>query len=225
MPAGAAADFDSLWQRDLHWLDEPNRRGNGTSRVGLADTSAWPELGITGRVYVKCQKAFFCRPAWNAFRRTPTLRREVRFIAQAGALGVNVPEVVLYREASDDRALLVLREIDGVVDLENSLLSLGAEERRDLFENIGKTLAKLHSARLMHGAVYPKHVLVEVGSRRVWLIDLEKTRRVVFRASAAIRDIARLVRHAPFMTDADLDALVSAYDAHAFPGLLQRLRR
>jgi hypothetical protein len=77
----------------------------------------------------------------------------------------------------------------------------------------------------MHGAVYPKHVLVEVGSRRVWLIDLEKTRRVAFRASAAIRDIARLVRHAPFMTDADLEALVSAYDGHAFPNLLQRLKR
>ena len=225
LPARSAADFDSLWRRDLHWLDEPNRRGKGTSRVGLADAGAWPELGTTGRVYVKRQQAFFCRPAWNAFRRTPTLRREARFIAQARVLGVNVPEVVLYQEGSDDRALLVLREIDGAVDLEQSLLSLDMRERLDLFKNIGKTLAKLHSARIMHGAVYPKHVLVEVGSPRVWLIDLEKARRVPFRSSAATRDIARLVRHAPFMTDADLDALVSAYDARAFPGLLERLKR
>ena len=145
--------------------------------------------------------------------------------SQARALGVNVPDVVLYQEGSDDRALLVLREIDGAVDLEKSLLSLDARERRELFENIGKMLAKLHSARLLHGAVYPKHVLVEVGSRRVWLIDLEKTRRVQFRSSAATRDIARLVRHAPFMTDTDLQELVSAYDDRAFPRLLERLKR
>jgi len=223
--ARSAADFDSLWVRDLRWLDEPNRRGNGTSRVGVADTSTWPELGISGRVYVKRQQAFFCRPAWNAFRRTPTLRRETRFIARARALGVNVPDVVLYQEGSDDRAILVLREIDGAVDLEKSLLSLDAIDRCELFKNIGKTLAKLHSARLVHGAVYPKHVLVEVCSCRVWLIDLEKTRCVLSRSSAATRDIARLVRHAPFMTDPDLEALVSGYDARAFPRLLERLKR
>ena len=144
-----------------------------TSRIAAATERAGSVLRTpapgrswrtTGRVYVKRQRAFFCRPAWNAFRRTPTLRREARFISQARALGVNVPDVVLYQEGSDDRALLVLREIDGAVDLEKSLLSLDARERRELFENIGKMLAKLHSARLLHGAVYPKHVLVEVGS-------------------------------------------------------------
>ena len=94
-----------------------------------------------------------------------------------------------------------------------------------MFKNIGKMLAKLHSARIMHGAVYPKHVLVEADGSRVWLIDFEKARHVASRSFAARRDIARLVRHAPFMTDEDLEALVSAYDQRAFPGLLQRLKR
>ena len=94
-------------------LDEANRRGDGTSTVGVADADRWPDLDVTGRVYVKRQQAFFCRPPWNAFRRTPTLRREVRYIEAARALGVNVPDVALYREGSKDRALLVLREIEG----------------------------------------------------------------------------------------------------------------
>ena len=87
-----------------------------------------------------------------------------------------------------------------------------------MFKNIGKMLAKLHSARIMHGAVYPKHVLVEADGSRVWLIDFEKARRRRSRSFAATRDIARLVRHAPFMTDADLEALVSAYDSARIPG-------
>ena len=191
-------------RRDLHWLDEPNRRGKGTSRVGLADAGAWPELGTTGRVYVKRQQAFFCRPAWNAFRRTPTLRREARFIAQARALGVNVPEVVLYQEGSDDRALLVLREIDGAVDLEQSLLSLDMRERLDLFENIGKTLAKLHTARIMHGAVYPKHVLVEVGSPPGLADRFREGAPGTVQILGGNARHCSPVRHSPFMTDADL---------------------
>ena len=195
-----ASHFDALWNRDVRIIDEANRRGDGTSTVGVADSGGWSDLDAAGRVYVKRQQAFFCRPPWNAFRRTPTLRRELRFLEAARALGVNVPGVALYREGSNDRALLVL------------------------FKNVGKTLAKLHSRRIMHGAVYPKHVLVEASTARVWMIDFEKSRRVASRSRAATRDIARLLRHAPFMTDADLEALVSAYDVRVFPDLLRRLK-
>ena len=206
-------------------IDEANRRGDGTSTVGVADPGGWPDLDVAGRVYVKRQQAFFCRPPWNAFRRTPTLRRELRFLEAARALGVNVPDVALYREGSNDRALLVLREIEGALDLEKGVASLDPTDRNELFKNVGKTLAKLHSRRIMHGAVYPKHVLVEASTARVWMIDFEKSRRVASPSRAATRDIARLLRHAPFMTDADLEALVSAYDVRVFPDLLRRLKR
>jgi tRNA A-37 threonylcarbamoyl transferase component Bud32 len=220
----AALPFDDLWVRNVHAVDQPNLRGSGTSTVGIVEAGEWPELGSTGRAYVKRQQAFFCRPPWNAFRRTPTLRRELRYIDAARALGVSVPDVAYYAEAPNDRALLVVREIEGVVELGESVASLDTGLRRDLFENLGKMLVKLHAARIMHGAIYPKHVLVEPGSSRVWLIDFEKARRVVSRSFAASRDIARLVRHARFMTDADLEALTSVYNGRAFPDLLQRLK-
>ena len=220
----SAADFEALWNREVYVIDEANRRGDGTSAVGVADSGNWPDLGTAGRVYVKRQQAFFCRPPWNGFRRTPTLRRELRFIEAARALGVRVPDVALYREGSNDRALLVLQEIEGALDLDKSVASLDEVEREELFKNVGKTLARLHSGQIMHGAIYPKHLLVEGTTSRVWMIDFEKARRVAFRSRAATRDIARLVRHAPFMTGDDLEALVSAYDARVFPDLLRRLR-
>ncbi len=219
-----ALQFDDLWSRDLHTFEEPNRRGSGMSTVGIVEPGEWPELGSTGRAYVKRQQAFFCRPPWNAFRRTPTLRRELRYLDAARALGVSVPDVAYYAEAPNDRALLVVRAIEGVVELGERVALLDVPARRDVFESVGKMLVKLHSARIMHGAIYPKHVLVEAGSSRVWLIDFEKARRVVSRSSAAGRDIARLVRHAPFMTGIDLEALTAAYDRRAFPGLLERLK-
>jgi tRNA A-37 threonylcarbamoyl transferase component Bud32 len=219
-----ALQFDDLWNRDLHTFDEPNRRGSGMSTVGIVEAGEWPELGSTGRAYVKRQQAFFCRPPWNAFRRTPTLRRELRYVDAARVLGVSVPDIAYYGEAPNDRALLVVREIEGVVELGESVAPLDTASRHAVFENVGKMLVKLHTARIMHGAIYPKHVLVEAGSSRVWLIDFEKARRVASRLSAASRDIARLIRHAPFMTDADLEALTSVYNRRAFPDLLQRLK-
>ncbi len=59
--------------------------------------------------------------------------------------------------------------------------------------------------RILHGAVYPKHVLVEASApHRVWLIDFEKARRVVSATRAAASDLDRLLRHAPFLTTADI---------------------
>ena len=220
----SAFDFDALWNRDVQLLDEPNRRAGGTSSVGVADARSWPEVGVEGRVFVKRQQAFYCRPAWNGFRRTPTLRREVRFISKARALGVNVPDIVCYMEDSD-RALLVLHQIDRACELERAVVTLGASERAEVFKNIGKTLTKMHSARILHGAIYPKHVFVEADAPwRIWLIDFEKARHVASRLRAAERDVARLMRHATFMTSADLEALVSGYDAREFPRLWDRLK-
>lgn len=218
-------DFESIWSEEIVQLDPPNRRGKGTSCVGIVEAGEWPEFGPHLRLYVKRQQAFFCRPAWNAFRSTPTLRREVRYLQRARVLGVSVPTIVRYEESSNDRAVLILEAVTGVTDLEQATEGTAESKRSMIYENVGKTLAKLHCARVLHGAVYPKHVLIETAAaHRVWLIDFEKARNVPSRITAARRDIARLLRHAPFMTDGDLAALTSAYDEHVFPRLLDRLK-
>lgn len=221
----AGVDFESIWNKKIVQLDPPNRRGNGTSCVGVVEAGQWPELDPHGRLYVKRQRAFLCRPAWNAFRSTPTLRREVRYLEYARSLGVSVPTVVRYEEGSGGRAVLILEALTAVTDLEQATEGATDSKRAAIYENLGKTLVKLHFARVLHGAVYPKHVLVEAAvPHRIWLIDFEKARRVASRTAAARRDISRLVRHAPFMTDGDLAALTSAYQERAFPRLLDRLK-
>ena len=222
--AASSFDFESIWSREIVPIEPPNRRGLGTSSVGVVGAGAWPELGVRGRLYVKRQQAFFCRPAWNAFRRTPTLRREMRFIERTRSLGISVPTVVHYEEGSADRALLILEEVTGVADLQRATEGALPRDRREIFENVGEMLAKLHSARILHGAVYPKHLLVETAApHRIWLIDFEKARRAPSRSRAAERDLERLLRRAPFMTDADVDVLLSAYEGRLFPLLQRRL--
>ena len=154
-----ALNFDALWHCNARLLDEPNHRGGGISTVGVADTAQWPEFATNAHLFIKRQQAFFCRPAWNAFRRTPTLRREVRFIERARAVGVAVPRVVHYAESSADRALLLLEEIDATVDLERALAAATESDRAAILRNVSAMLARLHGARILHGAVYPKHVL------------------------------------------------------------------
>jgi hypothetical protein len=224
--SGDAVDFESIWNRQVIVLDPPNRRGAGTSSAGIVEAGEWPELGPHGRLYVKRQQAFFCRPGWNAFRSTPTLRREVRYLERARGLGVSVPTVVRYAEGSGGRAVLLLAEIPGVTNLQQAIEGAADPARALIFENTGKMLVKLHCARVLHGAVYPKHVLVETAApHRVWLIDFEKARDVVSRFRAAERDLDRLFRHSPFMTDADIVSLLSAYDARCFERLCKRFER
>ena len=224
--SGGAVDFESVWNRQIIALDPPNRRGEGTSSAGIVEAGEWPDLGPHGRLYVKRQQAFFCRPAWNAFRSTPTLRREVRYLERARALGVSVPAVMRYEEGSDGRAVLVLAEIAGVTDLQRAIEGATDAVRARILENTGKMLVKLHAARILHGAVYPKHVLVEAAApHRVWLIDFEKARDVVSRFRAADRDLDRLLRHSPFMKSADIESLLSAYDARCFERLRSRFER
>lgn len=214
-------DFEALWNQQSRIVQPPNYRGAGSSSVAVVERGV---LGVPGRVYLKRQQAFFCRPPWNRFRNTPTLRRELRFIELARSLGVAVPTVVHYAEGSADRAVLVIEEIEGAGDLERTLESADARERVTVLHNVGALLATLHSARILHGAVYPKHLLVETaGPRRVWLIDFEKARSVVSRSWAAERDLARLLRHAPFINVPDVQALLSAYSSREFPRLRRRL--
>ena len=203
----ADTQFELLWNLPARSLEVPNRRGAGTSSVAVVDAGAWPLGATSGRVFLKRQRAFFCRPAWNAFRRTPTARREVRFLARARAIGVDAPTVAYYGEVGD-RAILAVDEISGAVDFERVLAGASGETRDAIIRSVGAALATLHAARIVHGALYPKHILVGAGDpRRVALIDFEKGRVALTAARASARDLDRLARHAPFLSAHDWSLL------------------
>jgi len=181
------------------------RRGSGLSEVRLEPGAGW---GLpAGRVYVKSQRNYTCRPAWRLWRRTPTLLREYRALQACRRLGINVPQVVHYAQQGLE-ARLVVAEIEGALPLADALAQPGADRRRILVE-LGEVLARLHAAGWSHGALYGEHILVRAGRViEVFLIDFEKARRSRRLAAA---DLARLLRRSPFLTDSDWRCLLDAY--------------
>jgi tRNA A-37 threonylcarbamoyl transferase component Bud32 len=193
-----SASFEAWWTRPVEWLDAANARGNGWSRTGRADAADWPELGASGVLYVKRQQDYFCRPLWNLGRRTPTLRREKRALELCRRGGVTVPNVLGYAE-SGTRAVLLLEALPDAHTLVDAMTAAADAERHALLTRAIAAIVRLHQARIRHGALYPKHVLI--AGNNAWLIDLEKARRVLSPAWAARRDVPQFLRHAPFMTD------------------------
>jgi aminoglycoside phosphotransferase len=204
--------FEAWWSRSLEWVDEPNRRGRGVSRTGTAQGRDWPELGTIGRIFVKRQQAFYCRPLWNAGRRTPTLRREYRYLEYCRARDISVPRVLGYAEDAD-RAVLLLAEVTDARSFEHAL-DADPSARELIIRNVLALARRLHAARVRHGALHPKHLLVANGAEHaVSLIDLEKARLDISRRHAARRDIAQLLRHAAFLTDRERLMVVDGYVA------------
>ena len=72
-----------------------------------------------------------------------------------------------------------------------------------MLKETAKVVARLHANHLVHRALYPKHLFVNVESNSVCIIDLEKMRRVLFRWRAGQRDLDSLNRHAPYWSRAD----------------------
>ena len=183
------------------------RRGSGASEVRIEDGASWGLPGV--RVYVKRQQNYTCRPAWRLWRRTPTLRRELRALEACRALGFDVPTVVHFRQQGLD-AELAIGEITGALPLQAALAQAGADAP-EVLGRVGRTIARLHDAGWSHGALYSDHILVRPGRHgEVFLIDFEKARRSRRLAAA---DLERLLRRSTFLSDAERQCLVESYRA------------
>lgn len=165
------------------------RDGHGVSAVYVEPAGDWDAPGE--QVYVKRQRHYYCRPAWRLFRRTPTLRRELRGLDACRKLGIGVPVVVSYRESGPD-AELVLEEVRGTRPLAQALEQFDAD-RNTILGNLAEVIGRLHRAGWAHGALYSDHVLIgPPPEHAVALIDLEKARRSRRRRRS---DLERLIRH------------------------------
>lgn len=183
------------------------RRGPGSSQVYLESGEIWGTA--SGRVYVKRQHAYTCRPIWRLFLKTPTLRREVRALACCRQLGIRVPRVVLYREEGE-YAQLVVEEIDGALPLDRALNEPGAD-RVAIVANVASVIGSLHGAGWSHGALYPDHILVGLGpDYKVTLIDLEKARQSRFNRRV---DLNRFWRYHTMLNSREIYAFKNHYYA------------
>lgn len=90
---------------------------------------------------------------------------------------------------------------------------LGAAQHSAILRACGLLARQLHGARQVHGCFYPKHIFLRAtgDGYEAQLIDLEKTRPLLFGMRDRVKDLEPLQRRAPQWSEADLRQLLAAY--------------
>lgn len=198
-PGLATADdpFRYWWNVPGEWVEPPNQRRHGWS--GML------RVHHRGRVvFVKRQRNHLCRSLLHPLG-WPTASREYHNLHRLNALGITTPLPLYHghlRGPTGTEAVLVTEELHGFAPLD-AQQGLSAARRAVLAHALGRTLGRLHRARLQHGCLYDKHVMVRWHAQRpeVALLDLEKMRRRATRTAAARRDLDQLRRHQSLWSD------------------------
>lgn len=204
-------DFEALWALPLEPVDEPNRGRGGFSQVFRLDVA---DQGY----YLKRQRDYLTRTLARPLGE-PTFARESRNIRRYAERGIPALELAYYGERRDDqgwRAILVTRALDDWRDLDSWLRvwpHLSPDERAAVLVAVGQLARQLHAAGQVHGCFYPKHLFLQRQGEGLAarLIDLEKTRPLLFGRRDRLRDLEPLLRRAPQWVGQDIACLLAAY--------------
>lgn len=204
---GVGDDFDLWWSLPGDWVEAPNERRNGWSGVVRTQFGG-------RRCYIKRQCNHLCRTPAHPFG-WPTASREWHYLHRLHALGIVVPLPLYHASrptAAGVEAVLATAELTGFTPL-SAQTGLTAPRRQALATAVGHMLGVLHRARLQHGCLYDKHVMVcwRDDQAQVALLDLEKMRPRLRRSSAARRDLAQLRRHQSLWSDTEWNTLLHAH--------------
>ena len=203
--------FDALWARQLAAVDEPNTARGGWSSVFRLD--------LEGQgFYLKRQSNYQMRTLHAPFGE-PSFAREFRNISRYERFGIPALKAAFFGERKVDgevRAILLTRALDGWDDLDSLLQrwsDLSAAQHSMILQACGQLARRLYGARLVHGCFYPKHIFLQATGEgyQAQLIDLEKTRPLLFGSRDRAKDLEPLLRRAPEWTEAQLRELLAAY--------------
>ncbi len=209
--AHGLADFDALWALELEAVDTPNTERGGWSSVYRLD------LGQAA-FYLKRQSNHLTRSLLHPLGE-PTFAREFRSIQRYRQLGIPALQAAFFAERrlpGERRAILLTRALDGWQDLEQWLQGwrdLAAAQQAAILRACGELARALHQAGQLHGCFYPKHIFLREasGGFEARLIDLEKTRPLLFGERERIKDLEPLLRRASDWSDSDIRCLLAAY--------------
>ncbi|CAH0253548.1 lipopolysaccharide kinase InaA family protein [Pseudomonas brassicacearum] len=215
--------FEALWARELDAVDEPNTSGDGWSSVFRLD--------LEGQgYYLKRQSNYLTRTLSHPFGE-PSFSREFRNISRYRQLGIPALQAVFYGQRKvngEVRAILLTRALDGWDDLDSLVQrwsSLTAAQRTTILKACGLLARRLHGMHQVHGCFYPKHIFLQATADgfQAQLIDLEKTRPLLFGLRDRVKDLEPLLRRASVWSDADVRQLLSSYlDQPLDSGLVDR---
>ncbi|OIN54680.1 lipopolysaccharide kinase InaA family protein [Pseudomonas costantinii] len=205
------ATFDALWARQLEAVDEPNTSDGGWSSVF--------RLELEGQgYYLKRQSNYLTRTLYKPFGE-PSFAREFRNISRYQKLGIPALQAAFFGERKVNgarRAMLLTRALDGWNDLDSLLeqwSQLSDAQHRAILLACGQLARHLHNVGQVHGCFYPKHIFLQAAGDgyTAQLIDLEKTRPLLFGVRDRVKDLEPLLRRAPQWSDTQVRQLLAAY--------------
>ena len=196
--------FDSIWNMDAGWFEEPNDRRGGWS--GVSRVSLKKENGETVSVFLKRQENHDTK-VWNhPVKGIPTFYHEFKNIRTFIAHGIPTLEPVYfayrYRDGKS-QAILITRELEGFESLDAAIYARDGAimqdrtQREQIMEAVAKVIRKMHGHHFQHRCLYGKHIFLRLveGCWEVKFIDLEKVRRAFFIKKAIMIDFDTLPRH------------------------------
>ncbi|WDH23413.1 lipopolysaccharide kinase InaA family protein [Pseudomonas chlororaphis] len=203
--------FDALWAKQLEAVDEPNTDGGGWSSVYRLDLEGHG-------YYLKRQSNYLTRTLHRPFGE-PSFAREFRNISRYQQLGIPALQAAFFGErkvAGETRAILLTRALDGWNDLDSLLqqwVQLSPDQHAAILRACGLLARQLHAVRQVHGCFYPKHIFLRAtgDGYQAQLIDLEKTRPLLFGQRDRVKDLEPLLRRAPVWSESDVRALLATY--------------
>ena len=205
------ASFDALWALQLEPVDEPNTERGGYSTVC--------RLELDGHAYyLKRQTNHLTRSLSHPLGE-PTFARELRNIRSYRELGIPALEAAFFaarKRPGESCAILLTRALDGWSDLYQMLQgwdALTQQQRRNIILACARLAANLHAAGQLHGCFYPKHIFLreEADGFHAQLIDLEKTRPLLFGKRDRVKDLEPLLRRASVWSEAEIRLLLLSY--------------
>lgn len=205
------ASFDALWALQLEAVDEPNTERGGWSSVYRL------ELGGAA-FYLKRQSNHLTRSLLHPLGE-PTFAREFRNIQTYQRLGIPALQAAFFAERrlpGEHRAILLTRALDGWRDLDDWLQGWSTAPvatRQAILRACGELARRLHGAGQIHGCFYPKHIFLKAHGAgfAAQLIDLEKTRPLLFGRHDQIKDLEPLLRRASAWSETEVRELLTAY--------------
>ncbi|AMZ72968.1 MULTISPECIES: lipopolysaccharide kinase InaA family protein [Pseudomonas] len=212
--------FEALWARQLDAVDVPNTLGDGWSSVFRLD--------LEGQgYYLKRQSNYLTRTLSHPFGE-PSFSREFRNISRYRQLGIPALQAVFYGQRKvngEVRAVLLTRALDGWDDLDSLLRrwsTLTAAQRTTILKACGQLARRLHGMHQVHGCFYPKHIFLQASDSgyQAQLIDLEKTRPLLFGLRDRIKDLEPLLRRASIWSHDEVRQLLSVYLDQPLDGAL-----
>ena len=217
---GDLGDFDALWQLDIGWFEEPNKRRGGWSGVSRLELDS-PGSTRTA-VFIKRQQNHLTRTWRQPLQGITTFRREFDNLQWLYSAGVPTLDVLYFAERTqgkDRQAILVTRELTDYVslaDYQRLWLEQGLPHRsvrNRLMIKLAGIARQMHEHHVQHNCFMPKHLFIRAlnDDPDIRLLDLEKAKRALTVHQATLRDLDTLNRRISCLSTTDRLRFLLAY--------------